>query len=119
MSRATIQRAAKIHTLTISSGQTTSDAVDISEDEFNGLLGSSAFSSTQLTFEVANSSNAVSWYPVYDSVGTRLTVVVSTNEARAYTSSTMHTVLKPYKWLRVVSGSTGEAAERAMFIVCK
>ena len=119
MSRATMRRAAKSHTLTISSGQTTSNAVHIGDDEFNGLFGSTAFSSTRLTFEVAASSDAAAWYPAYDRSGTQLAVVVSTNEARAYTDSTIHTVLKPYAWLRIVSGSTGEAAARTLTLWCK
>ena len=119
MSRATMERAAKSHTLTISSGQTTSNAVHIGEDEFNGLLGSTAFSSTQITFEVANSSDSAIWSQACDRAGTALTVTVSTNSAKAYTDSTIHTVLKPYPWLRIVSGSTGEAAARTLTLMCK
>lgn len=118
MSRATMQRAAKTHTLTISSGQTASNAVHIGDDEFNGILGSTAFSSTTLTFEVATSSDAT-FYQVCDRTGAALTVTISTNSAKAYSDSTMHTVLKPYPWLRIVSGSTGEAAERTLTLCCK
>lgn len=114
MGRDIVVRAPVTQTVTISSGSTESNVLDIRWAEFFGLVTSTALSSTTLTFRVgASSSSDASFYDLYEG-STQVTLVVSTAAARAYAPDTDRAIIAPWKWMKVLSGSTGEAAARAM-----
>lgn len=122
MSRADIRRVTKSQTLTFTSGTTqspVSDAGKVDGAEYVGLVGSTAFGSTSMSFQVgASSSSDASWYDVY--VGsTQLTLVVSTNSARFYLVDVPQQAFALHRWMRLVSGSTGEAAGRTWTLLTK
>lgn len=118
MSKAHVTRYVHDMGFTFSSGSTASEAVDIREHEYCGFIGSTAFGSTQITFEVSRSS-AGTWYPIYGTTGNQISIEVSTSEARAYISSAMQVALRSWGWVRLISGSTGEAAERQWYMIAK
>ena len=118
MSTVTIKhRAPKTIPVAISSGQTASDAINISDVEFLGIETSTAFSGTALTFQVARSSGG-SFVDLY-SGNTQLSVTVSTAASRAYVVETTQSSFAPWAWMKVVSNSTGEAAARTLYLHAK
>lgn len=113
MGRATVNRAPKTQTVTISSGSTESGILDIRWAEFFGLVTSTALSSTNITFYVgASSSSDASFYPLYEGT-TQVTLVVSTNAARAYVPDTDRAIIAPWRWMKVQTNAA-EDAERSM-----
>lgn len=122
MSRADVRRVLRSQTLTFSSGTSSgpvSSAGYIGDAEFLGFQTSTAFSSTQVSFQVgASSSSTATFYPVY--IGsTQLTLTISTAEARFIVADIPQQAFGVYDWLRVVSASTGEAAARTWKLLSK
>lgn len=123
MSRSTIERAVFDQTVTFTSGTTAnpvSSIADIRIAEFVGIIGATAFSSTVISLQVSpTSSSDGSWFDLYQANGTKVTIVVSTAESRAYAIDTNPDIMAPWAYMRLVSGSTGEAAGRTLTVFAK
>lgn len=105
---AAIQRAFVDQAITFSSGSSESSAADIRKLTDIGLITSTAFGSSQVSFRVARSSGGT-YYDLYDR-STQVLFTVSTNSARADVITDNPNVFKPWGWLKVVGNSTGDSA---------
>lgn len=117
-----MRRVVKSQSLTFSSGTSSgpvSTAGKVDGVEFATLVSSTAFSGTQLNFQVgASSSSDASWYDVY--IGsTQLSLAVSTAAARYYVVDVPQQTFAVHRWLRLVSNSTGETAGRTWTLLTK
>lgn len=120
MSRAEVERVSKIQTLSFTSGTTqspVSTVADIRTAEWHGLMGSTAFSSSQITFAVSpTSSSDGTFVDLYSTASTQISITVSTAASQGYA---LPDALKPWPFMRLVSGSTGEAAARTLKLFTK
>lgn len=94
--------------ITFSSGSTESSAADVRKYDMVGLITSTAFGSSAVTFRVATSSGGT-YYDLYDG-STQVSVTVSTAGARAIAISNNAVLLAPWGWLKVVGNSTADSA---------
>lgn len=107
MSRADVRRVPETKTITFSSGSSGSSVADIRNAEHLGIITSTAFGSSQVTFRVGSSSGTL--YDLYAS-STQVVLTVSTNSARAYEVDMSRPVFAPWSWLQIVGNSTSDAA---------
>lgn len=98
-------------TVTIASGQTTSQAIDVGEWLIAGIRTPAALTGTTMTFTGAT-KEAGTYLAIRDSAGTAISVTVSADD---------HIVIEPQtfagvQWIKLVSGSS-EAADREITLV--
>lgn len=108
MSRAEVARVPRTQSVTFSSGSTASGVADIRAYEYVGFLGSTAFGSTAVTFRVA-AATSDTFVDLYEG-SSQVTLVVSTNSARAYTIGTNQPVFAPWNYMQIVGNSTADSA---------
>jgi len=120
MSRAEVERVSSVQTLSFTSGTTqspVSTVADIRSAEVLGLMGATAFGSSTITFAVSpTSSSDGTFVDLYSIASTQISITVSTAAAQAYI---LPDSLKPWPFMRLVSGSTGEATGRTLKLFTK
>lgn len=105
------QRAFDIRKATIASGQTVSDAVELSEGAIVGLVIPAAFTGTTISFQA--SADGSVFQALYDETNTLVSMTVAVSRTYAAPAA-----LSPFVAIKIVSGSA-EGASREIKVVCK
>lgn len=118
MSGLVVQKAeSQCISVTISSGQSLSAAVDLGNYRAFALVTPSTFEPTSLTFQV--SPNGADWYNLYDSTGTEKSVTCSTSRAVILTPADFY----GFQYLKIRGGTSGSptsvAADRVVKLLAE
>jgi hypothetical protein len=101
-----------VHTATILSGQTTSDAIDLQGRPLVGMILPAAFTGSTITFTISVDNSTFT--AVYNTANTQLSVTVT--QGRAYLFSPGDLV--GVRYLKLVSGSS-EGADRSITLISR
>jgi hypothetical protein len=106
----------KIKTVTVASGQQTSNAFNVGAGVVSGLLLPSSLTSTAITFTAADSQDGT-YKAVYDSDGNQVSFTVAASRAVGAAGSEID-ALAPFEWFKLVCGSA-EGGDRTIQVIVK
>lgn len=104
-----------VRTLTIASGQTTSDAVDIQYFALAGLIFPAAFTGATITFQVSDALDGT-FVELVDQAGAAISVTATDGKAVGLDDAARE--LAPWRYFKIVSAGA-EAADREIKLILK
>lgn len=102
--------------VTIASGATVSNEIELRTYMLGGIITPAALTSTALTFQVSATKGGT-YVPLYDSGGNQVSITVTTSRGYAITDSEAD-ALAPWGFVKIVGGSA-EGADRVLKLALK